>query len=70
MGVVAAATLGWVVGGRGLAVAGHVAPVTRRFRGGKGVATGFSLACATFPLAAGAAVVVVKLLARGPALAS
>ncbi len=41
-----AAGMGWAIGGRALgvgcalaAVVGHVAPVTRRFRGGKGVAT-------------------------------
>ncbi|HEY8543809.1 MAG TPA: glycerol-3-phosphate acyltransferase [Acidimicrobiales bacterium] len=55
----AAAGLGWAVDGRTLAVAcgaaavvGHVAPVTRGFRGGKGVATGVGMALATFPLAA------------------
>jgi glycerol-3-phosphate acyltransferase PlsY len=54
-----AAGLGWAASGRELAVLcgvaaviGHVAPVQRRFRGGKGVATGFGLALATFPLAA------------------
>lgn len=54
-----AAGLGWAVSGRELAVLcgvaavlGHVWPVQRRFRGGKGVATGFGLALATFPLAA------------------
>lgn len=54
-----AAGLGWAVDGRTLAVAcgaaavlGHVAPVTRSFRGGKGVATGVGMALATFPVAA------------------
>ena len=77
---VAAAGIGWAVGGRGLAVAcgvaavvGHVAPVTRGFRGGKGVATGFGLACATFPLAAVAGVAwfyVVRALMRRPSAVS
>jgi len=59
-----AAGLGWAVSGRELAVLcgvaavlGHVWPVQRRFRGGKGVATGFGLAMATFPLAAAAGAV-------------
>lgn len=52
-----AAGAGWAVGGRGLGVAcgvaallGHVAPVTRRFHGGKGVATGAGMAAVLFPL--------------------
>jgi glycerol-3-phosphate acyltransferase PlsY len=56
---IAAAGLGWLLGGRALAVlcgvaavAGHVAPVTRRLRGGKGVATGFGMTVTIFPLAA------------------
>ena len=59
-----AAGLGWAVDGRTLAVAcgaaavvGHVAPVTRSFRGGKGVATGVGMALATFPLAAAVGIV-------------
>lgn len=55
---VAAAGLGWAIEGRTLAVLcgaaavlGHVAPVTRRLRGGKGVATGVGMTAATFPLA-------------------
>lgn len=55
----AAAGLGWAVGGREMAVLcgvaavlGHVLPATRRFRGGRGVATGFGMIVAIFPLAA------------------
>jgi glycerol-3-phosphate acyltransferase PlsY len=76
----AAAGLGWAVGGHGLgvacgvaAVAGHVVPVTRRFRGGKGVATGAGMAMVLFPLAAlasAAAFVVVTGLSRTVSLGS
>jgi acyl phosphate:glycerol-3-phosphate acyltransferase len=60
----AAAGLGWAVGGHGLGVAcgvaavvGHVAPLTRLSRGGKGVATVAGMALVLFPLAAVASVV-------------
>ncbi len=52
-----AAGLGWLVGGHGLAVAcgvaavvGHVAPVTRGLRGGKGVATAVGMLLVVYPL--------------------
>ena len=56
---VAAAGLGWLAGGHELgvlcgvaAVVGHVAPVTRRFRGGKGVATAVGVLLVVYPLLA------------------
>jgi glycerol-3-phosphate acyltransferase PlsY len=55
------------------AVVGHIAPVTRRFRGGKGVATAIGMVLVLFPLlAAGAAVVwgAVAKLTRKASLAS
>lgn len=54
-----AAGLGLAVGGRALALAagvasvlGHLFPVTRRFRGGKGVATAAGLTVVCYPLVA------------------
>lgn len=55
----APAAVGWAVGGHRLgvfcgvaAVVGHVAPVTRRFQGGKGVATGMGMMSVVFPVPA------------------
>ena len=66
--------LGWAVGGHGLGVAcgvaavvGHVLPVTRGFRGGKGVATGAGMAVVLFPAAAAVAVAGVRGHDRGSA---
>jgi glycerol-3-phosphate acyltransferase PlsY len=75
-----AAGIGWAVGDQTLAVVcgaaavvGHVAPVTRRFRGGKGVATGAGMAVVAVPLAALVAAgcfVVVAVVWRYASLAS
>jgi glycerol-3-phosphate acyltransferase PlsY len=57
-GVVATA-VGWALGGRAVgvgcglaAVVGHIFPVTRRLRGGKGVATGAGMALVLLPIPA------------------
>ncbi len=62
---VLAAGIGWAAGGQGLAAAcglaavvGHVLPVTRGFRGGKGVATGAGHGAGGGPGGAGVAAVV------------
>ena len=59
------ALIGWAVDGRPLAfacwaaaVVGHVFPVFRRFRGGKGVATAGGGVIVLFPLVAGCCIVV------------
>jgi acyl phosphate:glycerol-3-phosphate acyltransferase len=73
-----AAGMGWWVGGsHGWAVAcgvaavvGHVAPATRRFRGGKGVATGFGMLLVAFPLLAGVAAVAFLVAAAVSRIAS
>lgn len=76
-----AAGLGWWVGGSHgwgvacgvAAVIGHVAPAPRRFRGGKGVATGFGMLLVVFPLLAllgAAAFVAVVALTRIASLGS
>jgi acyl phosphate:glycerol-3-phosphate acyltransferase len=62
---VVAAGLGWLVGGHVLgvlcglaAVLGHVFPVNRGFKGGKGVATAAGMVVVLFPVAAAVAAVV------------
>jgi acyl phosphate:glycerol-3-phosphate acyltransferase len=66
-----AAGAGWVVGGHAFGVAcglaavvGHVLPVTRGLRGGKGVATGAGVAAVVFPLPLVASVVAFAVVVR------
>ena len=68
---IAAVALGMAFAGRPLALAcwvaatvGHVLPVTRRFRGGKGVATGGGGSIVLFPVLAVGSIVLFALVAR------
>ena len=75
-----AAVAGLAIDGRALgfamgaaAVVGHIAPITRRFRGGKGVATAFGMAVVLLPVAipfAALAFGAGLLLGRAPAIGS
>lgn len=74
---IAATALGLAVEDRRLAlacgaaaVAGHIFPVTRRLRGGKGVATGAGMVAVLFPLVAAAVAVVWGVLAKATGKAS
>jgi glycerol-3-phosphate acyltransferase PlsY len=74
---VAAALLGLATGDRAIAVAcglaavvGHVAPVTRRFRGGKGVATAAGMAVVLVPVVALALALVWVVVAKASGTAS
>jgi glycerol-3-phosphate acyltransferase PlsY len=72
-----AAGAGLLAGSRGVGVAcglaavlGHVAPATRRFRGGKGVATGAGMALALLPAVALVLAAVWALVVRATGAAS
>jgi acyl phosphate:glycerol-3-phosphate acyltransferase len=74
---IGATLVGWAVGGRTLALAtgaaavfGHVAPVTRRFQGGKGVATAGGMAVVLWPLVSVVLLALFLLLAVGVKIAS
>lgn len=73
----AATGIGWWAGDRVLALAcgaaavlGHVFPVTRRLRGGKGVATAIGMMLVAFPLLAAGALAVWAVIAKATRKAS
>ena len=55
---------GWALGAAVAAVLGHIAPVVRRFHGGKGVATAAGASAVLWPAAAVALTVVFVVVAR------
>lgn len=73
----AATGIGWWAGGRVLAlvcgaaaVVGHVFPLTRRLRGGKGVATAIGMMLVAFPLLAAGALALWAVIAKATRKAS